>query len=186
MMAQTAIATISTTSLNSLELGLLEGCLAGDRKAQKTLYLRYSNAMYTLAFRITGNGDSAHDVLQDAFIEVFRDLKNFKKQSTLGAWIKTIVVRKASKKSQHDQRFETFEEDVHDESVPYQEFNSSVLEKMILDLPDGYRTVFTLYEIEGYKHKEIGEMLQISEGTSRSQLLHAKKMLRKKLSGETK
>jgi RNA polymerase sigma-70 factor, ECF subfamily len=186
MMAQTVSAPIALSELNEVELDLLQGCLEGSRKAQKKLYQRYSTAMYTLAYRITGNNDSAHDVLQEAFLDVFKDLGSFKGQSTLGAWIKKIVVRKAGKQYRYDQRFEPYEEEVHDEAISYQEFTSSVLEKSIAALPDGCRTVFTLYEVEGYKHREIAKLLKFSENTSRSQLMHAKKLLRKKLSGETK
>jgi len=139
--------------------------------------------MYTLAFRITNNQDSAHDVLQEAFIEVFKSLHQFGGKSTIGAWIKTIVIRKATRQTQFEQRFETFDEK-HDEGIDYHQFVSSALEKIILNLPEGYRTVFTLVEIEGYKHSEIAKIFNISESTSRTQLHHAKKMLRKRLKGE--
>lgn len=184
MMAQTVSAPMAISTLEGVENDLLQGCLEGSRKAQKKLYQRYSTAMYTLAFRITGNSDSAHDVLQDAFIQIFKDLASFKGQSTLGAWIKVIVARVAGKQFKYEQRFETFEEDVHDQAIAYQDIASTSLEKAIRDLPDGCRAVFTLFEIEGYKHREIAEILKFSESTSRSQLLHAKKLLRKKLKGE--
>jgi len=164
---------------------LLQRCLEGERLAQKELYLNYSKAMYTLAYRITNNPDLAHDVLQDAFIDVFRDLKSFKAKSTIGSWIKTIVIRKAVRQQKFEERFETFEEK-HDKGIPYEEIASTVLEQAILNLPEGYRTVFTLVEVEGYKHTEIAKMLRISESTSRSQLYHAKKTLREQLKGENK
>jgi RNA polymerase sigma factor (sigma-70 family) len=79
------------------EQSLITACLAHDRLAQKTLYDRYKRAMYTLAYRITGNFETANEVLQDGFLQVFRSLGNFRNESTLGAWIKTIVVRTAYK-----------------------------------------------------------------------------------------
>ncbi|MFT4523305.1 MAG: RNA polymerase sigma factor (sigma-70 family) [Bacteroidia bacterium] len=184
MMAQTATANLVFTQLNDVEQELLNGCLDKNRAAQKKLYLRYSTAMYTLAYRITNDQDAAHDVLQDAFIEVFRDLHTFKAKSTLGAWIKTIVARKAGKQVKFEQRYEALEIDLHDTAVPYEDIASILLEKIIAMLPIGCRTVFTLFEIEGYKHKEIANMLNIAESTSRTQLLHAKKLLREQLKGE--
>lgn len=182
-MANTVSAQMAISETVSREKDLLQRCLDGERLAQKELYYKYSDAMYTLAFRITNNHDLAHDVLQESFLDVFRDLKNFKEHSTLGAWIKTIVIRRAVRLQRFEERFERLDES-HDESIPYQQFASEALEAAILSLPEGYRTVFTLVEVEGYKHKEIAELLSISESTSRSQLHHAKKMLRKKLKGE--
>lgn len=182
-MANTVSAQMAVSQQSIPEKNLLQKCLDGERLAQKELYLTYSRAMYTLAFRITNSRDLANDVLQDAFIEVFRDLGHFSGNGTLGSWIKTIVIRKAIRQQKFEERFETFE-DKHDVGIPYEEISSTVLEKAILDLPEGYRTVFTLTEIEGYKHKEIAEMLDISVSTSRSQLYHAKKVLQEKLKGE--
>ncbi|MEZ4842968.1 MAG: RNA polymerase sigma factor [Bacteroidia bacterium] len=177
------IESMAAVSVRPAEKDLLQRCLDGERLAQKQLYTQYSQAMFTLAFRITNNHDLAHDVLQEAFIEVFRDLKNFKGISTLGAWIKTIVVRKAGKQTKFEQRFESFD-DKHDIGIPYHQFTSQALEREILNLPEGYRTVFTLVEVEGYKHTEIAQMLGISESTSRTQLYHAKRVLREKLANE--
>ncbi|MBI1307587.1 MAG: sigma-70 family RNA polymerase sigma factor [Bacteroidetes bacterium] len=183
-MAQTAAAISSDFSLPDAEQDLIRACIDGERRAQKTLYLQYSRAMYTLAYRITGDEDMAHDALQEAFLEIFRDLKTFRASSTLGAWMKTIVVRKSVKKFRFEQQFETIDDNSEEYAIPYQEFASSALEREIQNLPEGCRTVFTLFEIEGYKHKEIAEMLNITPSTSRTQLLHAKKILRKKLSNE--
>jgi RNA polymerase sigma-70 factor (ECF subfamily) len=183
MMANTVSAQMAVSEARSPEQALVTRCLNGERTAQKELYLKYSKAMYTLAYRITNNQDHAHDVLQDAFLAVFKDLKSFQSKSTLGAWIKTIVVRTAVRQQKFESRFERFEEQ-HDHGIPYEQFASAQLEKAIHNLPEGYRTVFTLVEIEGYKHQEIAGMLNISEGTSRSQLYHAKKLLRKQLKGE--
>ena len=183
MMANTATAQMTLSETSTPIETLLQKCLNKERSAQKELYHKYCDAMYTLAYRITNDHDQAQDVLQEAFIEVFRDLKNFKSTGTLGSWIKTILIRKATKQQKFDARYESFEEK-HDVGIPYQEFTSTALEKAIQTLPEGYRTVFTLAEIEGYRHTEIGPMLGISESTSRSQLYQAKKALRKELEGE--
>lgn len=163
------------------EAELITGCLLHDRIAQRHLYDRYKNAMYTLAYRITGDYDDANDVLQDAFLEVFRHLDQFRGDATLGAWIKQIVVRKSTKKK----RIVIWQnvDDETGESIDWAEADMHVahLHTAILALPDGFRTIFVLAEIEGYTHREIAGMLNISEGTSKSQLFHAKRKLRNML-----
>lgn len=162
---------------------LLQGCLRNERTAQRQLYEQYKRAMYTVAFRILNDADHAHDALQDGFIEVFKNIESFKGQSTIGAWIKVIVVRKALAKLKAEQKFETLDTDQHDSPVAWPDtLTAQYLDKAIRELPAGYRSVFTLIEVEGYAHKEVAEMLNISESTSKSQLFHAKKQLQKKLS----
>lgn len=161
------------------EVELLEGCLKNDRKAQKKLYYKYCNAMYSIAFRILKNEDDASDSLQEAFIQVFKDLNTFRRESTIGAWIKTIVIRTALRKLKKN----VFKEEIDERTMNIPAQNSCSLtgeyiEKTILSLPTGYRTVFLLIEVEGYTHKEVAEILNISEGTSKSQLFYAKKHLR--------
>lgn len=120
----------------------------------------------------------ANDVLQEAFIQVFRDIKQFRGDSTIGAWIKTIVVRNAIRKIKREKDFMLTEEIDSNEVVQWpEEMYGEDLEKAILSLPAGYRTIFLLIEVEGYKHKEVAEILNISEGTSKSQLYYAKKQL---------
>lgn len=163
------------------EAELITGCLLHDRIAQRLLYDRYKNAMYTLAYRITGDYDDANDVLQDAFLEVFRHLDQFRGDATLGAWIKQIVVRKSTKKKRVV-IWQNADEETG-ESIDWAEVDINVahLQTAILTLPDGFRTIFVLAEIEGYTHREIAGMLNISEGTSKSQLFHAKRKLRSML-----
>ena len=169
--------------LNTTEAELIDGCLSGDRLAQKALYEKYKRAMYSLAYRITGDFESANDVLQDAFIKVFRGLPSFRRESTLGAWIKTIVVRTAYSKLKKEKLFlEPIENVPVNKVVDWGDFlQAEYLEKAILDLPDGYRTVFMLIEVEGYSHKEVADMMNISVGTSKSQLFYAKRKLRSAL-----
>ena len=134
--------------------------------------------MFTIAFRIINDYDNANDALQEAFIQVFRDSKQFKGNSTLGAWIKTIVVRTSIKKLKKEDVFTQLEIHPNGETISWpEEMQGDDLEKAILALADGCRTIFLLIEVEGYKHKEIADMLNISEGTSKSQLHYAKKQL---------
>ena len=163
------------------ETELITGCLLQDRIAQRQLYDRYKKAMYTLACRITGDFDDANDVLQDAFLEVFRHLNQFRGDASLGAWIKQIVIRKAMKKKriviwQNVEEGEGFSVNWGEDEI-----NVAHLEAAIFALPDGYRTIFVLAEVEGYTHKEIAAIVGISEGTSKSQLFYAKRKLRSML-----
>ncbi len=169
-------------TISNTESSLVEACLQNDRLAQKALYDRYKDAMYTVAYRITNDFDLAQDVLQDAFIQIFKGLKNFRKESTIGAWIKVIVVRTALKAVKKQPHFSPIEDHIIGHQHKYIDWgdylDSEYLEKAILDLPAGYRSVFILIEVEGYPHKEVAKLLNISEGTSKSQLYHAKKKLR--------
>ncbi len=164
------------------ESELIQACLKEDRLAQKGLYDRYKKAMYTLAYRITGDFELANDVLQNAFVQVFRGLKKFRGDSTLGAWIKTIVVRAAIKEVKNKVFFEPIEHIGDHNYIDWGHYlEAEYLEKAIKSLPEGYRTVFVLIEVEGYSHKEVADLLGISVGTSKSQLFHAKKKLKKLL-----
>ncbi len=164
------------------EAELIKACLENNRFAQRTLYDRYKRAMYTLAYRLTNDFDDANDVLQDAFLDIFRKLENFRGEATLGAWIRAIVVRKAYRKLEKPKMWQIIEEIPEDTSIDWGDsINAEYLEKAIQALPEGFRTVFILIEIEGYTHKEAAEILGVSEGTSKSQLFYAKKKLREML-----
>ena len=168
----------ATTTMTEAEL--IAACLNNDRMAQKELYDRYNRAMYTLAYRITSDFNLADDALQEGFIKVFRNLHRFRQESTLGAWIKVIVVRTALSKIKREPQTESFQAHHAKDMVDWgHHLDVEYLEKAIQQLPEGYRSVFVLIEVEGYAHKEVAEMLQISVGTSKSQLFHAKKTLRR-------
>ena len=162
---------------------LLAGCLAQDRVAQYQLYQRYKTAMFSCALRILNDRDLAQDALQEGFVDVFRNLGGFRQQSTLGAWIKAIVVRRALRVLRQEQRMEIYNEARHPEPTVawHDSLTGEALEKAIGELPAGYRAVFCLIEVEGYLHREVAELLNITEGTSKSQLFHAKKLLQVKL-----
>jgi RNA polymerase sigma factor (sigma-70 family) len=161
---------------------LVHKCLRNDRRAQKELFERYYRAMFNTALRIVKDEETCYDVVQEAFILVFNNLEQFRFKSTIGAWIKTIVVRQAIHRIRPEVTAGTTIQN-YDAIVWPEDLSGEYLQKAILELPDGYRTVFTMVEIEGYSHREVAEMMQISEGTSKSQLYHAKRMLQKKVSG---
>jgi len=164
------------------EEDLIKQCRQGDRISQKELYDTYKTQMYTLAYRITNSFEDAEDVLQEGFLKVFRNLDQFKLESKLSTWIHTIMVRTAYLKIK-DKVHEVSIEMIQVEEKIEVHYPSDVeyLERIIQNLPDGYRAIFTLYEIEGYKHSEIATMLEISENTSKTQLRNAKITLRNQL-----
>jgi RNA polymerase sigma factor (sigma-70 family) len=175
--------TLSLAPEPSDEQLLLAGCLAQSRPAQYQLYQRYKGAMFSSALRILNDRDLAQDALQEGFVEVFRKLDTFRQESALGAWIKVIVVRCALRILRREQRMEVYNPERHAEPLVawHDSLTGQALEKAIGELPAGYRAVFCLVEVEGYLHREVAELLGISEGTSKSQLYHAKRLLQVKL-----
>jgi RNA polymerase sigma factor (sigma-70 family) len=166
------------------EVELVQRCMDHERHAQRLLYEKYKDAMYTILYRMLDDEDDAADALQDAFVEVFRSLERYKRLSSLGAWIKVIVIRAGL--AQQRTRKIGFDpiEDQHPEDHPLawdEHMTGEYLEAAIRQLAPGYRNVFLLIEVEGYSHKEAAAILQITEGTSKSQLFNAKRILQQKL-----
>jgi len=165
---------------------LIERCKDGRRDAQFELYHLYSRAMYNTALRMVKNAHDAEDVLQSTFVEVFAKLESFRHESSIGAWIKRITINKSINFLKS--RRLTFQEltplnERADEPEREVELPLSIdrVNRAITDLPDGYRMVFTLYAMEGYDHEEIGDILGITEATSKSQYSRAKAKLREML-----
>ncbi|MGD0753534.1 MAG: RNA polymerase sigma factor [Bacteroidales bacterium] len=164
---------------------LIEECRKGNSKAQFRLYDQYSKAMYNLAYRILNNREDAEDILQEAFVECFRNIDSFRFESTFGAWLKKITLNKCInhiKKKKIDLTLcETLPVTIceEEEEVIYE---TETIFKSIEMLPDGYRIILTLYLLEGYDHTEISQILGISESTSKSQYSRAKEKLRNILS----
>ena len=163
---------------------LIEECRKGNSKAQFRLYNLYSKAMYNLACRILNNREDAEDILQETFIECFRNLSSFRFESTFGAWLKKILINKCInqlKKKKIDLTLcETLPEKAYEEeNEPV--FDTQKIFKGIEILPQGYRIILTLYLLEGYDHSEISQILGISESTSKSQYSRAKEKLRNML-----
>lgn len=164
---------------------LIEECKRGNSQAQFRLYNQYSKAMYNLAYRMTNNREDAEDILQETFIDCFRNIGTFRFESTFGAWLKTILINRSInhlKKKKinlilQENVPETIAEDDEDEI----KYDIGKVFKCIEILPDGYRVILTLYLLEGYDHTEISQILGISESTSKSQYSRAKDKLRKML-----
>jgi RNA polymerase sigma factor (sigma-70 family) len=181
------------------EKELIDGCARGNRAMQKALYERYCPKMMVICLRYARSTQEAEDVLQEGFIKVFAGIKSFRAESKLGTWITRIMINTALN-SQRQKLYlfpmvDVTDAALHeDENISLSSFHLSELVSMIQTLPDGCRIVFNLFAIEGYNHKEISDLLKISEGTSKSQYSRAKILLRNKLAerkeyekfGETK
>lgn len=171
----------------SEEEEIVNGCIAGKASAQERLYKRYAPKMLGLSLRYTKSLQEAEDVLQDAFIKILRCIESYKAEGSLEGWIRKIVVNTALNHYRDTKRImaqDVIDDDynsVKEDTMVYSNFNTADLLNLIQSLPEGYRVVFNLYEIEGYNHREIGEMLEISENTSKSQLSKARMRLRMKL-----
>jgi len=168
----------------NIHADLIEACLQNDRVAQYKLYNLYAKAMLNVAFRICNDLDQAEDLLQESFISAFKNLSSFKGTASFGSWLKRIVVN-TSLNYLRAKKFE-FEELEEEKNIVVEEVNDNrdqellvgLVKKGITQLPTGYRLVLSLYLLEGYDHKEISEVLGISESTSKSQYNRAKAKLR--------
>ncbi|MHA4808394.1 RNA polymerase sigma factor [Flavitalea flava] len=165
------------------EDSILQGCLKNQAAAQRELYNRYSPKMLAVCYRFAHNREDAEDMLQEGFIKVFSQIHTFLNKGAFEGWIRRIIVHTCINNLKKNKRFNESLDIVHahgiqirEESVP-----SIVQAKQIVEcirmLPIGYRTVLNLYAIEGYSHREIADMLDIEESTSRSQYTRAKQML---------
>ena len=165
------------------EEAILSGCLHNDAVAQRELYGRYSPKMLSVCYRFAHNREDAEDMLQDAFIKVISQIHSFQNKGAFEGWIRRIMVHTCINHLKKNKKFNESVDIIHatgvqvrEESVPSIVQAKQVVECIRL-LPLGYRTVLNLYAIEGYSHKEIAEMLDVEESTSRSQYTRAKQML---------
>jgi RNA polymerase sigma-70 factor (ECF subfamily) len=170
---------------------MVAGCLYGDPIAQKALYQAYARKMMSLCMRYAPDREQAQDILQDGFVKVFQKIGHFRGDGPLGGWIARTMVNTALDQIRRNKPFEhsldlTEAEHLHaaDEQA-VSAMSTDELMELIQALPPGYRTVFNLFAIEGYPHKDIAEMLGISENTSKSQFMKARAYLRKLLPQET-
>jgi RNA polymerase sigma factor (sigma-70 family) len=164
------------------ESDLIEGCLRGDRKMQYELYHQFAPKMYGVCLRYAGNAEEAEDILQEGFIKIFNKIGSYRGDGSFEGWIRRIFVNTAIehfRKKTYLQPLTEVEENTMEGK--YLSVLDSLAEKDIIQLVQqlspGYRTVFNMYVVEGYTHKQIAEALGISEGTSKSQLSRAKQIL---------
>jgi RNA polymerase sigma-70 factor (ECF subfamily) len=164
------------------ERKLIQACMKEQKSAQRALYELFSPKMYFVCLRYARHEMEAQDMLQDGFVKVFDNISKFKFQGSFEGWIRRIMVNTAlnhcRKRSFKDEVIGL--EDYQDQVVSSKAISNlseKELLKLIQQLPDGYRMVFNLYVIEGYSHKEIGDKLNISESTSRSQLAKSRKWM---------
>jgi RNA polymerase sigma-70 factor (ECF subfamily) len=161
---------------------LIEGCLQGNRKLQYELYQRFAPKMYGVCLRYAANAEEAEDILQEGFVKVYKKISSFRSEGSFEGWIRRIFVNTAIEQFRRKTYLQPITER---EEATVEGGHLSVLDDLaerdiiglVQQLSPGYRTVFNMYVIEGYTHKEIADALNISEGTSKSQLSRAKLIL---------
>ena len=161
---------------------LIEASKNGDNRARRQLYELYARAMFNICFRMVNNREDAEDILQEAFVQAFMKLETFRYESTFGAWLKRIVINtciNALNKKKVDllltedmHQYKHVSDEVEEEYLP---LTTKDVQKAMEQLPEGGRIVFSLYLLEGYDHVEIAEILGITESTSKSQFMRAKR-----------
>lgn len=168
---------------------IVEGCIKKDAIAQKHLYEKFVRKMMGVCLRYADSTEEAEDVVQNGFISVFENISSYRGTGPLEGWIRRIMVNTAltnirkNKKLKQNIELDSVEFMLPSTNQLNESFEARDLLKIIQTLPTGFRTVFNLYAIEGYSHKEIAEMLNISEGTSKSQYSRAKTHLQKLIPG---
>ncbi|MEP6949062.1 MAG: RNA polymerase sigma factor [Ginsengibacter sp.] len=168
------------------ESDLIQGCISGNRQMQEILYRQFSPKMYGVCLRYSGNVEDANDLLQEGFIKIFKNLVRFRGDGSFEGWMRRIFVNTSIEHFRKKVKLYNVSE-VQENTIEDVELNvlDSMAEKDIIllvnELAPGYKAVFNMHVIEGYSHKEIAEILGITEGTSKSQLARAKGVLKKSL-----
>lgn len=175
---------IKPTDLLDRHRELVQSCITGDRNSQKKLYDLFAPKMYGVCKRYSKSSEEAEEIMQDGFVQVFKSLHNFKFSGALEGWIRTIMVYCAIQHYRSKPKLypvilkEIVGETIIDKEDILTRIQEKELLKIVQDLSPGYRIVFNLYVFEGFKHREIAKKLGISEGTSKSNLTDARKILR--------
>ena len=171
---------------------IISGCLKGNRKDQEILYRRHAAKLYAVCLQYSGNDEEARDILQEGFIKIFENLCHYKHEGSFEGWIRRIMVNTALERyrSKHNlYRVDDIEmipePDAEPDNEDYAGLEASDLLEIIRELPPKYRMVFNLFAIEGYSHKEISQMVNISEGTSKSNLARARIILQRRVGSYT-
>lgn len=167
------------------ESQLITRAAASNREAQRLLYERFSGKMLSVCRMYVKDLQHAEEVMLNGFFKVFTHLKDFKNEGSFEGWIRKIMVREAISFLRGKKELEFQEEDLEQRNDSFDPIQADVdanhIQQLIDSLPEGYKVVFVMYAIEGYKHHEIAEILKITSGTSKSQLFKARKMLQEKL-----
>jgi len=171
---------------------IINGCLNGNRRDQELLYRRHSPKLYAACLQYSGNDEEARDILQEGFIKIFENLKHYKHEGSFEGWMRRIIVNTALERfrSRHnlyrvDDIDQIPEPDAEPDNEDYAGLEAVDLMEIIRELPPKYRMVFNLFAIEGYSHKEISQMVNISEGTSKSNLARARIILQRRVGSYT-
>jgi len=176
-----------STSYREIHRDIIELSKAGNRKAQYELYRLYVHAMFNICMRMLNNRPEAEDALQDAFSEIFNKLDSFRYESAFGSWTKRIVVNTCINLLRKKHVDLVFMEEIQEEETAEDpgdtetELKVQLVMKALESLPDGYRIIFSLYLLEGYDHSEISQILGISESTSKTQYMKAKRKMKELL-----
>lgn len=168
---------------------LVENSKKGDVKSQYQLYNQYAKAMYNVCYRMMSKQEEAEDMLQESFTEAFKKLNTFRYESTFGAWLKRIVVNKCINEIKRKKADLSFFKDMsffkihtdEDDNLPT--LNVNMIKNAMEQLPRGSRMIFSLYLLEGYDHREISQILNISESNSKTQYMRAKIKIKELLKG---
>lgn len=175
--------TLEKLSYQDVNHHVIDRCKSGDNRAQYELYKLYSKAMFNVSMRITNDYAEAEDVLQEAFVSAFKNLHSYKAEASFGSWLKKIVVnasinairkRRAELVPMDERVVSEVPDEVQEDDSDWQ---VAKVRRAIQQLPDGYRVVLSLYLLEGFDHAEIGEILGVTESTSKSQYSRARKKL---------
>lgn len=171
---------------------IINGCLKGNRRDQELLYRRHASRMYAVCLQYSGNDEEARDILQEGFIKIFENLGHYKHEGSFEGWIRRIMVNTALEKYRSrnvlhrvDDIGQIPEPDAEPDNDDYAGLQAVDLMDIIRELPPKYRMVFNLFAIEGYSHKEISKMMNISEGTSKSNLSRARVILQRRVGSYT-
>ena len=169
---------------------LIKQCIKNDRTAQNELFRKYKETLFFTSLKYCRNEEDAEDNLHDAFIAIFQNIKTYKNKGSFEGWMKRITIYKAiDKYKAFKPTTVEIKDDILEDTVEVEEntnFSLEELLKLIQELPDQYRLVFNLYQMDGFSHKEISVLLKISEGTSKSNYHRAKLLLRDKISEQNK
>tara|TARA_R110002012_G_scaffold63791_3_gene167757 strand:- start:476 stop:1024 length:549 start_codon:yes stop_codon:yes gene_type:complete len=163
---------------------LIIDCKRQKSKAQEALYRQFAGTLFSVALKYARNNSEAEDILQESFIIIFQKVGQFKSKGSFEGWLKRIVINSALQRYRKQAVFEIINEENIEEAdveVDDDEIPLNFLLQIVQELPDRYRLVFNLYALDGYSHKEISKMLEIKEGTSKSNLARARMILKEKV-----